>query len=108
MPSRNHSSLNSARAIVATKTLGTIGVLDNTTAIIAKVDDPEDLASAIMKGLTDPIRAEKIADSAYDCLVRNYTWDKLGPKYEASFIAVFPSDFPILNRVSHFGFFSGC
>lgn len=69
------------KPIVATATPGTRGVLDASTAIFAEPDDPESLANAIVRALSDSQYVEKIANNAYGRLVEKYTWDKLAPKY---------------------------
>lgn len=69
------------KPIVATATRGTRGVLDDSTAIFAEPDNPESLANAIVRALSDSEYAEKIANNAYGRLVEKYTWDKLAPRY---------------------------
>ena len=69
------------KPIVATDIPGTRGVLDDTTAAFAHTGDPESLATALVKTLSDSAFANKIADAAYNRLIEKYTWDKLAPKY---------------------------
>jgi glycosyltransferase involved in cell wall biosynthesis len=71
----------SKKPIVATDIPGTRGVLDDTTAVFTRTEDPESLASALVKTLSDSTFAEKIAFAAYNRLIEKYTWDKLAPKY---------------------------
>ncbi len=56
-------------------------VKNDTTGILIPPNDADKLLDAINNLLTNQEKAEKLTDSAYDFVIKNFTWDVLLPKY---------------------------
>ncbi|MEM4252111.1 MAG: glycosyltransferase family 4 protein [Candidatus Nitrosotenuis sp.] len=56
-------------------------ITDGVNGILVPPQDPERLAGAINKLLSDKELSRRIADSGYDFVIRNLTWETLLPKY---------------------------
>ena len=68
--------------VVATNVGGTPElVTDKITGILVPPDDPERLLEEINNLLKNKEYAEKLANAAYDFVVKNMTWDVILPKY---------------------------
>ncbi len=69
----------SKRPIVASNLPSIREILNESNSVLVKPDDPESLASGIIKVLAGKTLAEKISDRAYED-VMEYTWDKRAKK----------------------------
>ncbi len=56
-------------------------VKNDATGILISPNDADKLLDAINNLLADPEKIEKITNSAYDFVIRNFTWNVLLPKY---------------------------
>ncbi|HET9010018.1 MAG TPA: glycosyltransferase family 4 protein [Nitrosarchaeum sp.] len=56
-------------------------VKNNETGILVSSNDPQSLLVAINSLLEDKEKASKMAEHAYDLIIKNFTWEKLISKY---------------------------
>ena len=56
-------------------------IQNNETGILVPSNDPQSLLEAINSLLEDKEKASKMAESAYDFITKNFTWEKLISKY---------------------------
>lgn len=56
-------------------------IKNNETGILIPPNDPQSLLDAINSLLEDKEKASKITEHAYDFIIKNFTWEKLMPKY---------------------------
>jgi len=69
------------KAIVAVRTPGAEGVLDEKACIYTEVGDIESIADGMIRALGDKNLREELGNRAREILKSNYTWDALAPKY---------------------------
>jgi glycosyltransferase involved in cell wall biosynthesis len=74
-PMKLFEYMASKKPIVATDLPSIREILDSHNAVIAKPDDPKDLAEKINKTLTNKELSDKISKEAYEA-AKNYTWEK--------------------------------
>jgi glycosyltransferase involved in cell wall biosynthesis len=70
-----------ARPIVAHDVPGLRNVLDNSTAFLCKLKEPEDLVTAVVNIYEHPEEAYEKAKKARIRTIQNYDWKLLAPKY---------------------------
>ncbi len=56
-------------------------IKNNETGMLVPSNDPQSLLEAINSLLEDKEKASKIAEHAYDFIIKNFTWEKLISKY---------------------------
>ena len=56
-------------------------IQNNETGILVPSNDPQSLLEAINSLLEDKDKASKMAENAYDFIIKNFTWEKLISKY---------------------------
>ena len=56
-------------------------IKNNETGILVSSNDPQSLLEAINSLLENKEKASKITESAYDYIIKNFTWEKLISKY---------------------------
>jgi len=69
------------KAIVAVRTPGAEGVLDEKACIYTEIGNIESLADGIIRALGNKNLREDLGNRAREILKSNYTWDALAPKY---------------------------
>lgn len=78
-PLKLFSYMAAGRPIVASDLPSIREILDESTAVLVKPDDPQALADGIKKVLNDPAFGERLAAAAKE-KVKNYTWEKRAKK----------------------------
>ncbi len=69
------------KAIIAVRTPGVEGVLNEKACIYAELGDVESIADGLIRALRDRDLREDLGNRAKEILKLNYTWGTLAPKY---------------------------
>jgi len=63
-------------------------ISDEETGVLFEPENPQDLASKILKYSNNPEEKKRIEEQAYNNVIENYSWDKITPKYEKIYISL--------------------
>ncbi len=85
-------AMSHRRPVVASGVGGIVDlVLDEKTGLCVPPADPEALARALRRVLTDPELARRLGDGGYDHIQRNYSWPAIIRRLEGIYQKVLPS-----------------